>query len=328
MFSSVVSVLAIVGIVGADLTAAEREVWSRIEPAVAVLNTDRGPSFGVLIDAGGYFLAQKSALRQGRVAGRIQQREVNFVLVATDEPTQFMLLRAEEWTPGTGRIANVAVDLNKGTSLFVALPSGPARAEFVSSDRVGVLPNSRRMATLNEIRFEAAAESLAGAPVFNSRGELVGLVNATLTGDDEGPRVTRNALPEIRDLKTLPAPGLKRQFGPADLTTAYTLGPKVLGRVVEGFRSPERKVAHPGIGVFCRDATIGGAVIDSVTDNGPAARAGLRPGDIIREINGVAVPNQFGFARAMMDKEIGQRISVLVIREGMQVRVNVVVGRM
>jgi serine protease Do len=59
-----------------------------------------------------------------------------------------------------------------------------------------------------------------------------------------------------------------------------------------------------------------GAVVTRVTPNGPAARAGLRPGDIVLRFNGAEVRDSRALTRMVGDSAVGAQVPVEIVREG------------
>jgi serine protease Do len=59
-----------------------------------------------------------------------------------------------------------------------------------------------------------------------------------------------------------------------------------------------------------------GVVVSGVEDGGPAARAGLRPGDIIAEANRERVRSAQEFTRLLGQMKRGSNLLLLVQREG------------
>jgi serine protease Do len=60
----------------------------------------------------------------------------------------------------------------------------------------------------------------------------------------------------------------------------------------------------------------GGAVVTRVTPNGPAARAGLRPGDIVLRFNGAEVPDSRALTRMVGDSAVGADVPIEIVRDG------------
>ncbi|MBW7927679.1 MAG: PDZ domain-containing protein, partial [Fimbriimonadaceae bacterium] len=166
------------------------------------------------------------------------------------------------------------------------------------------------------IEFEVPDSRFAGALLFSMRGELVGSIAATLRSESVSNQVQRSALGNA-------AP---RGFGPAPIAVGYAVSPAVVERVVDGFRSPTHRVRHPKIGVFCKDHPQGGALVQSVEPGSPGALAGIKPGDIIAEIDGTAIRNQLDVAAVVFDTEVGQIIRVTYRRGQTQTIASIRVG--
>jgi serine protease Do len=60
-----------------------------------------------------------------------------------------------------------------------------------------------------------------------------------------------------------------------------------------------------------------GVLISSITDNGPASKAGLRAGDVITEVNGEKIEDAGDFVRALNQKEEGE-VTLTIIRDKSQ----------
>jgi S1-C subfamily serine protease len=152
------------------------------------------------------------------------------------------------------------------------------------------------------------------ALVFGDNGEFIGALNATLGAPQE---VKPNPLGQgLSDPARFPnIIGVGPKVGPSQLTVAYTTGAQIVKRVLNGFRSESHVVEYPTLGVMCTDAAGNqGALIQTVVPNSPAARGGLRPGDIIVDIEGGTIRNQIDFARVMLEQEVGKEITVRIRR--------------
>lgn len=65
-----------------------------------------------------------------------------------------------------------------------------------------------------------------------------------------------------------------------------------------------------------------GVMVGKVHEDTPAARAGLRVGDLVTAIDGKAVDNSFGITRALSDKKKGDQVRVDFIRNGARQQVS------
>jgi len=88
------------------------------------------------------------------------------------------------------------------------------------------------------------------------------------------------------------------------------------------------KVRRPYIGILMQDLTpeIGktlgdkapekGAIVGQVQDGSPADKAGVKPGDIIVKVDGVAVDGSKSVQKTILTKQIGQKVQLAVWRDG------------
>lgn len=308
-------------------------VWDSVKASVAILLREGSPAGqAALISDSGLFLANQATVPDVVVEARLSSGKIlHLRWVATDGPTQTVLLQAGDWQAGDGRAVRLhdpAQPLVKAP-VVVVLPQGPVRGELVATNRLGIVNPSKRMFPLGEVHFEATEQSVAGALVFDESGNLVGLLNATLSASSE-PSHSLQKIPVPKGFP-LPPPGTRTllapaKMGPGSLMVGYTVGPGVLHRVVAGFVSPEHQVQHPAIGVFCKDAPGMGALVQQVKADSPAEKAGLKAGDVIIKMDGAVIQNQFDFARAIEAKDVGDGLTVVVVRDGMAKTLKVTVG--
>lgn len=338
MFWSAVSLVLAVNGLGSDLNQRELRAWKKIEPSIVyVLDGPAVRGAAALIDGQGLFLADKSVVTDSKVTGKDSQgRTIHLILIATDKPTQLVLLKAEGWEESKAAPITLSESEAGSKSLIAITAVGPVRAERGIST-YGVVSPSQRYMPLSEIRLENTEPALGGALLFNLDGQFAGALNATLEtppGQNNFTRGTNTGATGFggggNSNKIMPPnmkADLRSQYGPGTMATAYTIGPNVLRRVIEGFKSPSHEVHHPTIGIFCKDAVpVGGALIEIVSEGSTAEKAGLRKGDIINSINNQAVRSQFDFARIMIDQEIGNKLQIWISRDNLRQMIEVTVG--
>ena len=336
ILSSAASILvaAVAAVNQTQVTADEREALHKITSSVVVLMSNGSPTgSAACIDDRGYFLAHRVSVPTNKITGRLYTGQlVQLDLTLSDEPTQLVLLEAENWIPGMATPASVTDgDEVGGKTLIAILPAGAIRAKFSKGDRVGVLSGSKRLVPLSEVRFEDPGLPIAGALIFSYDGHLLGALNGTLAAqptDQLFGKVKPLYSTSGKTVQPLGFASANSPVGPGVLTVGYTIGPDEIRRVVAGFRSPSRTVVRPTTGLYCKDVLFGsGVLVASVQEGSPAAEAQMRPGDVIKQINGKAIKKLVDFARAMIKEEVGDKVDIRYVRNGVEVEVEFVVGK-
>ena len=179
----------------------------------------------------------------------------------------------------------------------------------VSAARPGGLPVADgRFADV--IQTDAAINpGNSGGPLLNVRGEVVG-INTAIYSDARSQgnmgigfaipiNVVRDLLPQLRSGKvTRGVIGVSVQDVPRN--------------ALEEFGLKERR----------------GALVGSVTSGGPAARAGLEPGDIIVEFNGKPVQRRDQLVQMVVSTKPGTTVPLKVLRDKQERSLNVTVDEL
>jgi S1-C subfamily serine protease len=77
-----------------------------------------------------------------------------------------------------------------------------------------------------------------------------------------------------------------------------------------------------------RDGQPAGTAIVTVTSGGPADRAGLRPGDIIRAAGGTATPDPQALAGVLAAAHPGDKITLSVLRDAQELTIQLILGEL
>ncbi len=291
--------------------------WSSIVDSVAVLPDSAGNPFGlaILIDDEGYFVAHISSLvtepLNAKMSGGLG---IKLNRVGFDKETQLVLLSAEKWESQKRMPLRLAPETKIG-ELMVATAKGPVPAQLTSLSRPGLFLPSMRFVPLAEIQMEAKDVPVGGGIVFDNAGNLVGILGAVLNPQDSE---TQEVLQNVRSNSG--------QFGPAGLTVGYALGPKILSRVVEGFRRPDHQVQHPSVGIFFKEGGPGQIVVDDIASGSPCENAGVQKGDLVIAANGTPLGNVVDFAALLFELEPGEELILKLYRNGTTVTCKMVVG--
>ena len=149
----------------------------------------------------------------------------------------------------------------------------------------------------------------SGGPLLNVRGEVIGMNTAIYSGTQQSGNIgigfavpintVRSLLPQLRSGKiTRGMIGVQVQTVPRD--------------ALDEFGLKERK----------------GALVATVTGSGPAAKAGVEPGDVITEINGKPVKTRDDLVQEVMATKPGTTVPLKVLRDKQEKTLNVTVGEL
>jgi putative serine protease PepD len=230
-----------------------------------------------------------------------------------DPVTDIAMLRLSRTPPNT-RSVKLAQSNKKGVVLIV-LPTGSARAEISNANVTGVMSYSQRYVPLTEIRLERGGVPLAGAPLFDSSGNLAGMLLASLGAIPPQGGVGGAGMAKSAVGASLMERAADTAQGPRQAATTFSLAMPVLNRVVNGFTKNNGVVLHPYVGVFFETNKSSETVITRVVEGGPCAMAGIRAGDVVLTAGSSVIDNGFEFAAYLFERQVGEIIS-LQLRRG------------
>jgi len=275
-------------------------VAERLSPSVANVRLRRGGGSAVVITPDGFMLTSAHVVartRGGRVSF-VDGRELPFEVVGTDQLSDLAVLRADggELVPA---MLGDAEQLRVG-QLVVAIGNPHGFTGSVTAGVVSALGRSlptRSGANVrvvdNVIQTDAALNpGNSGGALADGRGRVVG-INTAVAGVGLGLAVPINTATR-RVVGALMTEG---RFRRAYLGIAG--GPRPL---------PPRLARKLG-----RSA---GVEVVQVVEGGPADRAGLRPEDLIVELDGTPIEGMDELQRVVVSELIGRTVRAKVVREG------------
>ena len=187
------------------------------------------------------------------------------------------------------------------TGQFVAVIGCPGGLDFMGSVSYGVVSGLNRKTTTEDTNAAALIQTDAainpgnsGGAMVNTQGQLVGVPSSKIASTEyEGMGFAI----------------------PSDTVV------EICNRLIAKENEPEPYV---GINISERyDATTlkmlgfpAGAVVQSVVSDSPAAKAGIKRGDIIIEFGGTAISSYTALANALNDRSPGDTVTVKFYRSG------------
>jgi serine protease Do len=150
----------------------------------------------------------------------------------------------------------------------------------------------------------------SGGPLLNVRGEVVGMNTAIYTDSSRQANIGIGFATPINTLR--------------DLVPQLRMGKVTRGRIgVEVDTRFNRRTAEA---MGLKEGV--GALVSTVADDGPAARAGLEPGDVIVEFNGRPVADNVGLVSMVVATKPGTSVPVTIVRDQKRQTLNVTVGEL
>ena len=275
-------------------------VAERLSPSVANVRLRRGGGSAVVITPDGFMLtsAHVVARTKGGRASFVDGRELEFDVVGSDPLSDLAVLRADGRELVPAELGD-AEHLRVG-QLVVAIGNPHGFTGSVTAGVVSALGRSlptRSGANVrivdNVIQTDAALNpGNSGGALADGRGRVVG-VNTAVAGVGLGLAVPINTATRgiIAALMT------EGRFRRAYLGIAG--GPRPL---------PPRLARKLG--------RASGVEVVQVVEGGPAERAGMRPEDLIVELDGAAIEGMDELQRVVVSELIGRPVRAKVVREG------------
>lgn len=260
----------------------------------------RGQGSGFIIDASGLIVTNNHVVRNARsvAVGLPDGTEYPARLVGADELTDLALLKIEpsrslpvaRW--GDSRAmepGDWAIVAGNPFGLGATVTAGIISAR---GRNIGSGPYD------DFLQIDASINpGNSGGPVFNQQGEVIGVSTAIVS----------------------PSGG--------SVGIGFAVPSEIAQRIIGELRN-SGSIERGWLGVSVRDGTTPqGVLVEAVEPGSPAARAGLRAGDVVMSFNGERVETSNGLVRSVAAIRPGQSARISFIRQGRSRDVAVEVGR-
>jgi serine protease Do len=155
----------------------------------------------------------------------------------------------------------------------------------------------------------------SGGPLLNLSGEVIGINTMILSPGTGSPF----------------ASGMAGNVGiglaiPVNMAKQVLPQLRAKGRVSRGKLGVAIQPVDPDAAELLGLDSAKGALVYNVEEGSPAARAGIKRGDVIVEFNGVAIKEMEELPQLVASTPIGQRSKVVVVRKGKRQTLDVTVG--
>lgn len=283
-------------------------VASKVQPSVVSISAGNSEGSGVIMSEDGYILTNAHVVEGSR--GRVQVRFSNgqvtdATIVGADARSDLAVIQAEGVSDLTPATFGDSDELLVGdTVLAIGSPlglRGTVTQGIVSALDRTLAPSGSNGVTLTGLLQTDASinPGNSGGPLVNLEAEVIGINTAiATTGADTGFLGVGFAIPSNH-------------------------AKNVADQLIAG-----EEIRHPYLGVIVASAEGGGAVIGEVAPDGPAAAAGLRPGDIVVRMGERPITDSNDLVSAVRTSEVGARLEIEYVRDGVRRTTEVVLAEL
>jgi len=267
-----------------------------------------GEGSGVIVDAKGYILTNYHVVAGAEKISvhLFDGRELKGTVRGTDSRTDLAVVHVETADLPVATLGDS--DKIQVGEWAIAVGSPFGLEETVT---VGVI-SAKGRSGLGTGNYEDFIQTDASINPGNSGGPLVSI---------DGEVVGINAM--------IIQPGQGIGFAiPINLAKAIMLELIKTGKVVRPWVGIGLQDINPDLMKFFNLKEKAGALISQVYGGSPAEKAGLKVGDVVTELDGTKVTNSQDVVREVLKKQVGQRVSFVVLREGKRTEISLTTAQM
>jgi serine protease Do len=271
----------------------------RAERGQPKLPTQQSAGSGFFISADGYIVTNNHVVENAETIKVVlkDETELDAVVVGRDEPSDLAVIKVKGGrtnfpfvnfeNSAKPRVGDWVIAIGNPFGL-----GGTATAGIISAVSRDIQDNF-----VDFIQIDAPINrGNSGGPTFDIYGRVIG-VNSSIFTPSGGSVGIGFAIPaEVADSIT------KKLISSGKIQRGY------IGATIQNF-TPDMAEAQ-GLG------SQKGAIVSDTVANGPSAKAGLMPGDIVVSVNGVSIKTSTELTREVAKVQPGEAIKLDVIREG------------
>lgn len=294
-----------------EVTAADEQnvirVARQVSPAVVSVERRGGSGTGVIIRSDGIIVTNAHVVGNARsVQVRLADgRNLPGEVLGGDPDVDIAIVRvglsdlpaAPVGDSDRLQVGQTAIAIGNPLGLERTVTRGVVSAINRPGGRIGLTELIQTDAAINP--------GNSGGPLLDSRGNVIGINTAI-----------------IRGAGAVGAVGLGFAV---PINVAIDVATQILtvGRVQRAFLGVSYQENNPFLAAQYRLAVDHGVILIQVGANTPAGRSGLRPGDILTEIDGDTIEIGGDLRRALRDRQPGQTVRIAGFRQGSRFEIDV-----
>jgi serine protease Do len=271
---------------------------------------ERGMGSGFIVSPDGIILTNAHVVDDAtEVTVKLtDRREFRAKVIGSDKPSDVAVLKIEATGLPTVKLGSSTTEKVGEWVLAIGSPFG-----FENSVTSGIISAmSRSLPEGTYIPFiqtdVAVNPGNSGGPLFNMKGEVIG-INAQIFTHTGGYQGLSFAVPIDLAVKVKDQ---LRQYGKVSRGRLGVTIQELNQQLADSFG-----MKRPG-----------GALVAAVEENGPAAKAGIKTGDVILKFNGHAIASSSELPAHVADVKPGTKATLEISRNGTSKEVEVTVGEL
>jgi serine protease Do len=266
---------------------------------------------GFIIDASGYVVTNNHVVARadkiqvtlsdgrkfdGRLIGRDEKTDLALVKVESDRPLPFVTFGDSEKSEVGDWVVAVGNPFGLGGTVTAGIISARGR-------------DIEQGSLVDFLQIDASINrGNSGGPTFNMDGEVIG-INTAIFSPSGGSVGIGFAIPSSEAKDVL-----------AQLRDS--------GRIDRGYIGVQIQTITPELAQTLGLPDEKGALVAAVTPDSPAAKAGIRQGDVVTAVNGQSVTTLRDLPRLVANIKPDQTANMTVLREGKEHKLDVKIGAM
>ena len=291
---------------------------AKIQPSVVTISVsgsqESGTGTGVIIRSDGYILTNNHVVSVAGSGGSIKVltddgRQATAKIVGTDEPDDLAVIKVDGLSNLTAATFAKSSNLVVGQAVVaVGAPLGLSNtvtSGIVSNTARPVRAGDNDQSVFNAVQTDAAINpGNSGGPLVDLNGNVVGINAAIATANSGGLQI----------------PGQSQQSG--SIGIGFAIPSDEASRIANELISTG-KATHAVIGVQVNASSNGqaanatlGATLSSVQSGTPAAKAGLRAGDVITAVGQQRIEDADGLIAAVRSHAPNDKVKITYTRDG------------